>query len=228
VYISDRIHIKEKRPMAGKPGKAGRPQSTKDYFKILLRVPPGLQGRIEHCHALLQRQHGPKTTQTEALWHVLEAGCDAIEQTLEGREIPMPISKISELSLIQISKISTISGEDISVPGYGFPEDEDEDETPAPASPTNGTRAPEQAVPVPQVAATPAPAAVKTAPALSETIVKIAEARAQDDKLSEREFAQRLFDRGIYRHRAKDGSEVRIPHTTLRQWLKQARDAGAL
>ena len=68
--------------MAGKPGKVGRPQSTKDYFKILLRVPPGLQGRIEHCHALIQRQHGPKTTQTEALWHLLEAGCDAIEQTL--------------------------------------------------------------------------------------------------------------------------------------------------
>jgi hypothetical protein len=57
---------------------------------------------------------------------------------------------------------------------------------------------------------------------------EIAEARAQYDKLSEREFAQLLFDRGMYRHRAKDGREVPIPHTTLRQWLKQARDAGAL
>ena len=59
-------------------------------------------------------------------------------------------------------------------------------------------------------------------------IQRIADARAQYDKLSERAFAQLLYDREIYRHRAKDGSDVRIPHTTLRQWLQQARDAGVL
>jgi hypothetical protein len=58
--------------------------------------------------------------------------------------------------------------------------------------------------------------------------VQIAEARAQYDKLSEREFAQLLFDRGIYRHRAKDGSEVPLPHSTYRDWMQRAREAGVL
>jgi hypothetical protein len=63
-------------------------------------------------------------------------------------------------------------------------------------------------------------------PALTEDIVKITEARRQDPDISEREFIQRLFDRGIYRHRAKDGSEVPLPHTTYRDWMKKAREAG--
>jgi hypothetical protein len=59
-------------------GKAGRPVSTKDYFRILLRLPPDLQRQVEQCHALLQRQHGPKFTQTQALWRILQAGCTAL------------------------------------------------------------------------------------------------------------------------------------------------------
>jgi hypothetical protein len=179
-------------------------------------------------------------TQTEAFWHIIEAGCTALEGTLEGKEI-------AEIASISLSKISDIAGEDLNVPGWGFPEDP-EDELPAPASDTNGTHAPapqpttQPAIPLalepapktappfamPQAAETPAPAAVKTAPALSADIVKIADARAQYNKLSEREFAQLLYDREIYRHRAKDGREVVIPHTTLRKWLKQAEAAGML
>jgi hypothetical protein len=67
---------------------------------------------------------------------------------------------------------------------------------------------------------------VKTPPELSEDIVKIAEARAQHDRLSERAFIQLLFERGIYRHRAKDGSEVPLPHSTYRDWMQRAREAG--
>jgi hypothetical protein len=131
------------------------------------------------------------------------------------------------------------------VPGYGFPEDEEE--LPAPASHTNGTQAPapqpptQPAIPlalepapttappvdVPQAAETPEPA-VQTVPALSEDIVKIAEARARYDRLSERAFIQLLYDRGIYRHRAKDGSEVPLPHSTYRNWMQRAQDAGLL
>src|SRR3989442_13297293 len=124
--------------MAGIAGKAGRPQSTKDYYKILLRLPPELEGRIEHCHGLLQRQHGPKFTQTQALWSLLETGCSVVEGTLEDSETSVPtqntISEISKISSSRISKISEISGDDVSVPGDGFPEDEDE--SPAPQPPT--------------------------------------------------------------------------------------------
>ena len=66
------------------------------------------------------------------------------------------------------------------------------------------------------------------APALPEDIRKIVAARTQYDTMSERAFTQLLFDRGIYRHRAKDGSEVPLPHSTLRDWLQRARDAGVL
>src|SRR5262249_451569 len=138
----------------------------------------------------------------------------------EGSEIPGQ-------AYPSLSKISDIAGDDFSVPGYGFPE-ASEEEAPAPASPTTGTRAPVLAVPVPQAAATPAPAAVKTAPALSETIMKIAEARAQYDKLSERAFTQLLFDRGIYRHPLKDATQVPLPHTTYPACRQRARDAGML
>ncbi len=184
---------------------------------------------------------------------MLEAGCAAVEERLEGRETPapahMPLSEISEISPIPISKISEISGDDWSVPGYGFPEDEEE--LPAPASHTNGTHAPALPVDVPQASETPSTAsepsaeqtpssqtpapqqemlepAVRTTPELSEDIVKIAEARAQYNRLSERAFIQLLYDRGIYRHRAKDGSEVPLPHSTLRDWLQRAREAGLL
>jgi len=211
--------------------KAGRPASTRDYFKILLRLPPDLQARVERCHALLQRQHGPKFTQTQALWSLLEAGCRIVEGTIGGIERPASTSipEISEILSVQILKISEIAGEDVEVPGYGFPEDEAEvAEAPAPASPPNGTCAPARAQPVPQLAETPAPVAVQPMPDLSEDIVKVAEARAQYDRISEREFIQLLFERGIYRHRAKDGQEVPIPHTTLRAWLQRARDAGVL
>jgi hypothetical protein len=78
---------------------------------------------------------------------------------------------------------------------------------------------------VPEAAGGPA---VTTTPALPEAIVKIAEARAQYDTLSERAFIQLLYDRGIYRHRAKDGLEVPLPHSTYRDWMQQAREAGLL
>jgi hypothetical protein len=65
-------------------------------------------------------------------------------------------------------------------------------------------------------------------PWVSEDLVKIVEARRQYPAISERTFAQFLFDRGIYRHRAKDGREVPIPHTTLRGWLQRAQEAELL
>jgi hypothetical protein len=82
-------------------------------------------------------------------------------------------------------------------------------------------------VPTALAPAVPEPTA-QTAPALPEAIRKIAAARTQYDTMSERAFTQLLFDRGLYRHRAQDGSEVPLPHSTLRDWLQRARDAGVL
>ena len=103
------------------------------------------------------------------------------------------------------------SARQTAVPDY----DEEERPVPQPIPASSTASQPERHEP-----------AVKTMPALTEDIVKIAEARRQDPDISEREFIQRLFDRGIYRHRAKDGSEVPLPHTTYRDWMKKAREAG--
>jgi hypothetical protein len=230
---------------------AGRPPRTEAVKGVYIRIPPALQARVEHCQWLLQRQHGPRVTLNDAFRQTIEAGCEVLEGTLEGKETPAPAqTPIADIAQISISKLSDIAGEDISVPGYGFPEDAEDT---APASPTNGTHAPapqpttQPAIPlalepapktappvdVPQATETPtstttAPAAGKTVPALSEDIVKIADARAQYDKLSERAFIQLLYDRRIYRHKAKDGSEVLLPHSTYRDWMQRAREAGLL
>jgi hypothetical protein len=51
---------------------------------------------------------------------------------------------------------------------------------------------------------------------------------AQYDKLSRGELSQLLYDRGIYRTRAKDGREVPVNRGTLQKWLEQARGEGML
>jgi hypothetical protein len=91
------------------------------------------------------------------------------------------------------------------------------------------TEAPAQARAASEEAASPRPAPRgKREPELSEDLVKIVEARRQYPDISERAFTQLLFDRGMYRHRAKDGSEGPLPHSTLREWWKKAREAGLL
>jgi hypothetical protein len=144
--------------MPGVKGKSGRKQSTKEYPQYLIRLRPDLKPAVERTHRLLW-QHGPKVTQTEAFWAIIEAGCAAIQERLEGRAAPasaqLPLPEISGISQISISKIS---GEDLGVPGYGFPEDEEE--LPTGASLTNGTQAP-----TPQPTTQPAiPLALEPAP----------------------------------------------------------------
>jgi hypothetical protein len=211
---------------------AGRPPRAEPVKGVYIRIPPALIARVEHCQWLLQRQQGPRVTLNDAFRKTIETGCVGLEGTLEGTETPAPAHT-------PLVKLSDIASEDFSVPGYGFHDDpEDVEEAPAPASPTNGTRAPALAVPVPQAAETVSPApepmagqtpsSATPAPELSEDIVKIAEARAEYERMSEREFIQLLYDRGIYRHRAKDGREVPLPHSTYRDWMQRAREAGVL
>src|SRR5207245_3925337 len=115
------------KPMAGVKGKSGRHKSDVEAKGVYLRLPPALLKQVEHCHALLQRQHGPKFNQTAAYERIIEAGCAALEGTLEDSEPPAPAqTPIADIASISISKLSEISGDDVYVPGYGFREDEDE------------------------------------------------------------------------------------------------------
>jgi hypothetical protein len=205
---------------------AGRPPRTEAVKGVYIRIPPALQARVEHCQWLLQRQHGPRVTLNDAFRQTIEAGCEVLEGTLEGKEIPAPAqTPIADIAQIAISKLAEIAGEDFSVPGYGFPEDTDEDETPHRNGAAQVADTEQAAAPAPQPELPAAPVQTEELP---EVIEKIADARAEHFRMSERTFAQYLYDNHIYRHRSKDGREVPIPHTTLRKWLQQAREAGLL
>jgi len=87
--------------------------------------------------------------------------------------------------------------------------------------------------PVPQIDAvqpldTALPRGLGPGDELPPHIRAIADARAHYDKLTLTEFAQLLFDRGIYRTQAKDGTEIPVHRGTLQRWLDRARQAGCL
>jgi hypothetical protein len=85
-------------------------------------------------------------------------------------------------------------------------------------------------VAVPQVAETPRAVAVHHGrPGISpETLQAIADERTRCEGLSLKDFAQRLFDKQIYRSKGKDEQEVPVDHSRLRRWLDKAREAGLL
>jgi hypothetical protein len=149
IYILAITYIMRNSPMAGK---IGRPKREEPVTPVLLRIPQRLLKRVGRCKAMLELEEGTSISRTEAFWHVLKAGCEALEDRLgffdeEDGETPVPAHK-------SISKLSEISGDDVNVPGYGFPEDE---EIPIPQR--NGAAQ----VADMKLRSVPAPAAVKTA-----------------------------------------------------------------
>ncbi len=208
--------------MAGVAGKSGRHKRADDRASenlegLFLRLRSEILTKVWSCKGKIEHQEGVSLSKAEAVERILEAGCEALEGTREGRETPapfqFPISGISEISSTQISKISEISGDDVSVPGYGFPEDEEE--IPAPASHTNGQGAPASSVP-------------QAAEMFTAALQAIADERTLCEGLSLREFAQRLHAKGIHSSTAKDGSKGPVNQGTLAKWLKQAQDEGLL
>jgi hypothetical protein len=61
-----------------------------------------------------------------------------------------------------------------------------------------------------------------------ETLEAIADEWTRCQGLSQRQFAQRLYDKGIYRAKSKDGREVPANHGTISDYLKRAAEAGLL
>jgi hypothetical protein len=234
VYIVDITYIIEEMPMAGVKGKSGRHMSDIKREGYYFRMRPEVIARVERCTPLLEIQEGVRMSKAEALEHLLTMACAALERALDGRETPTQrlISGISEISDRSISKISAISGEDISVPGYGFPGDEDEPPAPQPttqpAIPLALEPAPKtaQPVPVPHAAEAPVP---HGRPGISrETLQAIAEEYTRCKDLSRTAFVLHLFEKDIYRAKAKDGSPVPMDHSRLRRLLERARDEGML
>jgi hypothetical protein len=145
---------------------AGRPKRTGPTQTVFLRLNADVVARVNRATGLLEAREGVRLNQTEAFTRILEAGCAALERTLEDTATlaQTPISTISEISNISLSEIAALPDYGADVPGYGFPEDEDE--IPAPASPTNGTGAPAPA-PTTQPAI---PLALEPAPKTAEPV----------------------------------------------------------
>jgi hypothetical protein len=99
-------------------GKVGRPKREEEVTSILLRLPPALLKSVERCQTQLALQEDVRLTRTEAFWRILEAGCEAIAQRREATEV-----STTAPAQMSIYKISEISGVDVDIPGYGFPED---------------------------------------------------------------------------------------------------------
>ena len=105
--------------MAGVKGKSGRHESDIKREGYFFRLRPEVIARVKRCTPFLIMQEGVRMSKAEALEHLLTIACEAVEETGKDKGTPVPAHA-------PISKISSISGEDISVPGYGFPEDAEE------------------------------------------------------------------------------------------------------
>src|SRR4051812_29424155 len=171
--------------MKGSP-MAGRPPSTKDFPVVLLRLPEELLKRISRCKAHLELEEAALVSRTEALWRILTLGWEALEVSRQGRETPLAAPGPQEASLPTSPLNAT--GRRLQAPPGAAPAVAEVVEAPPPP---------------PETPPVPTPAAQAETPALELTaeIVRIAEARTQYDRMSEREFTQHLFDRGIYRPR---------------------------
>ena len=73
------------------------------------------------------------------------------------------------------------------------------------------------------------PEAARATKRMPKHIQVIAETRSQYEKLSLAELSQLLYDRNIYRSRARQsGEEKPVNRGTLQKWLEEAREAGLL
>jgi hypothetical protein len=98
---------------------AGRPKRAEAVTSLLLRLPPTLLARVERCKARMELREGASVSRTEALWRILEAGCEALEEQIPFAEaypdmVPSAalISEISkEYEISKISEIPPIAGD---------------------------------------------------------------------------------------------------------------------
>src|SRR2546430_8752307 len=211
--------------MAGR----GRPPKAVERSNILLRVPTDLIEQVETFKERLEAERdGFAINRTDLLIRLIEVGLQTLTQARQPAAQPVPASHVNgqgapapqptpQPAIPLALEPAPTTAQPVDVPQAT--------ETPSAVSEPIAEQTPSSQTPAPQPEA-PEPT-VQTVE-LSEDIVKIAEVRAHHFRMSERTFAQYLFDHDIYRHRTKDGREVPIPHTTLRQWLQRAREAGLL
>jgi hypothetical protein len=208
---------------------------------VFLRLPTDLVQRVTRCTGILQTREGVNRNTTQAYARLLEIACEAVEhQQTPLVPVLAEIASISNGAPTDYDDMLACLGEEDEEETLALPIDMPQvSETPEPladtpppsASQVNGQGAPATQPPthpahVPQATETPMR---HGRPGISrETLEAIADERTLCEGLSIREFSQRLFDKGIYRAKAKDGRAVPVDHSRLRRWLDQAREAGMM
>jgi hypothetical protein len=199
---------------------AGRPRREGEIEVVFLRLPIDVVERVAQCKGMIETRERKSFSRTEAFCRILEAGCEALERTLEGRVPAAPAQRsiAARAERAPIAQRATVANG--TPPVYddmlAFLGDEGEAEPlvlPVDVPPAAET----------PIAKTPARHALPR-----EKLLAIAEERRRATGLSLKQFAQHLHEREIYSSMGKDGSRKPADPSTLRRWLKQARKAGLL
>jgi hypothetical protein len=186
----------------------GRPKGVESTH-VMIRMPNDLLAQIDAYAEALQAQIGisdVSVSRAMAIRELCKKGLQSLTSAHQPAAQPAPASHVN--------------GQGALAP----------QPTTQPAIPLALEPAPKTAQPVsvPQ-AAEPRTAKASAAHGLPRgKLQEIADERTHCEGLSLREFAQRLFEKGIYRAKGKDGSSVPVNQGTLGRWLEQARDAGLL
>jgi hypothetical protein len=187
----------------------GRPRLNDEVAVMTLRLSPTLLARVNRCKALIELQEGSSPSRTQVLWRIIEEGCKAVEgqvqapQTSMIPEIPQ-VPQVTEIPDVDQTQAPTVQEMPPEAPSHPGPLGESE----------------------PEARTAPRTQSHRGTP--RETLEAIAEERTHCEGLSYREFAQRLYDKGIYRQQTKDGQTVPVDPGNLSRWLKRASKEGLL
>jgi hypothetical protein len=184
--------------MAGR----GRPVKSIERSSILLRIPTTLIEQVETFKERLEAERGGfAINRTDILIRLIEVGLQTLTQARQPVAQPAPASHTNGQQVLSLAL-----------------EPAPTTAQPVPVLPAAET--PELAIQIPK-AKPPAPHGLPRA-----KLQEIADERTHCEGLSLREFAQRLYDKGIYQARSKDGSRVPANAGNIKKWLEQAQTAG--
>jgi hypothetical protein len=173
---------------------AGRPKRAEAVTPVLLRIPPALLARVNRCKAQLELQGDISLSRTEVFWRLLELGCGVLEAQMSGLEpkqtTPTPPAPMAPSHLATVDEAEPMA---------------------APALPMAVPQAPEPDHPasmadVERTTETPSRRSQRGLP--REKLEEIADEWTRCQGLSLREFAQRLYDKGIYRAKGDKPAEA--------------------
>jgi hypothetical protein len=199
------------------PTRRGRPRGVESHH-VMVRMPVDLIAQIDAYAASLQEQisiSDVTISRGMAIRELVKRGLQTVQAEPLPPQEPRPAAPMA-LTPQPPSHLETVEEPEPMAPPRPPMAAPQGPEVPRPASASDEER----------IGETPRTQSQRGLP--REKFLEIVDMAAQYDKLSRGELSQLLYDRGVYRAKAKDGREVPVNRGTLQKWLDQARDAGLL